>query len=84
MDKEKRVKEIVYKIKKLYDRKYEIQNDLDYDEYYSNDTYTYEGQEEEDEQYLYEIELEINNLEKELYQLTGKKSYFDYIFQLHI
>ena len=71
--KKKKIEDLEKRLEYLNRKIYEIQIDLEYDEFYSNDTYSYEGEREEDQEWLQKFEIERDQIRKDLFELTGKK-----------
>lgn len=71
--KKKKIEDLEKRLDYLNRRIYELQIDLEYDEFYSNDLYSYEGEEEEDREWLQKFEIERYQIRKDLFELTGKK-----------
>lgn len=71
--KKKKIEDLEKRLDYLNRRIYELQIDLEYDEFYSNDLYSYEGEEEEDQEWLQKFEIERDQIRKDLFELTGKK-----------
>lgn len=67
---EKEEYEIVDEIKELLNEKFKILNDLNH-----------QNRKEQINEYIKEISFKISEKEKRLFDLTGKKSYFDYVFK---
>ena len=63
---EQKIKELKEELERKSDLLYKIELDLNYDEYYSNDTYSYPDEEEEDRETASRLEIEIADLKKEI------------------